>query len=250
MRHIKHIALALLLAFTSQAVSAQIHESKSYIRKTTITKEKTVDTNPWKKCQWFGRAGVLIPVGVSEHDELLSPMAGFDLDFGFKLRMGRHGWYWGMDLAMFTGGLKGKEYYRKKFSWKNDLELSKGKSSSKIGGRLGFTTFGWRTRFTDFILDINVGLALGFTSEVDFSGYQALDLNYADRGVEDSRARLEIPVGIGLAYKHFTLDLSLLYTPIYEYSYKLNYYDRYDNLRNGYEDLRYNNFRISIGYLF
>lgn len=245
MRHIKHIAIALLLAFTSQAVSAQIHESKSYIRKTTITKETTVDTNPWKKCQWFGRAGVLIPVAVSEHNDIISPMAGFDLDFGFKLRMGRHGWYWGMDLAMFTGGAKGQKYYG--YSLAGTLEQRDGKTASKVGGRLGFTTFGWRAKFSDLILDINAGLAVSYTSEAKFD----LDSYKALREFDDARARLEIPIGIGFAYKRFTLDFALLYSPVVEYDYSYNYRDKNVNQYvSGYDELRYNNFRISIGYLF
>lgn len=246
MKQIKNIALALLLALTAQTVGAQIHESKSYIKKTTITKEEKVDTNPWKKCQWFGRAGVLIPVGASEHDELMSPMAGFDLDLGFKLRMGKHGWYWGMDLAMFTGGLKGKECDVLKYQYSNSRETRTidGESSAKIGGRLGLTTFGWRARFTDLILDVNAGLAIGFTSQTKFDNYEAL------QDFSDEPAKIEFPVGIGLAYKHFSLDFTFLYTPMFEYSYDFNYYDKFGNRHYGWTDLRYNKFRISIGYLF
>lgn len=251
MKQIKQIALALLLALTSQTVGAQIHESKSYIRKTTITKEKKSDDNYWKKCQWFARAGVLIPVGISDNDKLRSPMAGFDLDLGFKLRMGRHGWYWGMDLAMFSGGLKSKECYKYETKWSKysgsytERTAVDGKSITCIGGRLGLTTFGWRARFSDFILDINAGLALGYTSDVDFKDYEGFD------SYDCERVRLEIPIGIGLSYKHFTFDLSLLYTPIPEYDY--GYYTgnySHGSLEHKHVDLRYNNLRLSVGYLF
>lgn len=61
---------------------------------------------------------------------------------------------------------------------------------------------------------------------------------------------MELPIGIGLAYKHFSLDFTFFYTPVSEYDYEFNYFDRFGNHHSGRDDLRYNNLRISIGYLF
>ncbi|MDE6513799.1 MAG: hypothetical protein K2L05_06415 [Muribaculaceae bacterium] len=104
---------------------------------------------------------------------------------------------------------------------------------------------GIRKNVSDFILDINAGLALGYTSGVDFKDYEGFDSYRCER------VRFEIPVGIGLAYKHFTFDMSLLYTPLseFEYAYYTGNYS-HGMLEHKYMELHYNNLRLSIGYLF
>lgn len=241
MKYIKQIAFILLLTLTSQAVFAQIHESKSFIRKTTIT-----DNNTWKKCQGFVRAGVLIPVNVSDECDITSPTAGFDLDLGFKLRMGSNGWYWGMDIAFFTTGIKHDEFTTAVSSANHyyfEPEYVDSKSASGIGGRLGVSTFGWRARFSDFILDINAGIAAAIKSPIDYN-----DAFYISR---ERMFRVEVPIGIGLAYKHISIDLSMIVVPIPFYSYGYTIYQPTNSKPEGrWGDLFYNNFRISLGYLF
>lgn len=244
MKNIIKLVLTLMLTFMSQSVFAQIHESKSYIIKTKIT-----DDNPWKKCQGFVRAGVLIPVNVSDNWNIVSPKTGFDLDLGFKLRIGRHGWYWGMDIALFTTGIRHKGYDSAKEYWdgysgyRYEREHVRSASATSIGGRLGVSTFGWRARFSDFILDINAGIAATVKSSADFD-----DAFWVD----NSMFGVEAPIGIGLAYKSFSLDFSLIVAPVPFYEYGYYNYDSSDERWKGrrHGDLSYNNFRISIGYLF
>lgn len=243
MNQIKHIAAALVLALIAPAMSAQIYQSKSYVKKTTITKEeKAPDTNPWKKCQWYGRMGVLIPVSVDKsHDAHVNPSAGFDLDFGFKLRMGRHGWYWGMDLAMITGGfsVKSATYYDTRT---HNTVTRKGGSTSTIGGRLGLTSFGWRAKFSDFTTDINAGIAISVCSEAKMHNKGYFDEVYMEP------AAIHFPIGIGVAYKKLTLDFTMFVTPplqriSFDYSSQSgsSYYSG---------SVRYSDFRIAVGYLF
>lgn len=246
MKHINRVALALLLAMTAITVSAQVHESKSYIRKTRITREKKVSTpTVWKKCQWYGRVGVLIPTSVSEEaSELLSPKPGFDLDFGFKLRMGRYGWYWGMDLALFTDGIKIHEDYSS-HNVMHEKNLT-GCSSTKIGGRLGLSTFGWRVKFSDFILDLNAGLTLSYASKFNLEDWDGMIESF-----DDYRFGFNIPVGLGLAYKKVTLDMTLFINPLENYEVGARYYKPFTgNYGHDWFDVSYNTFRISVGYLF
>lgn len=234
MKHIKHIAAALVLAFIAPTMSAQIYQSKSYIKKTTITKEeKKPDVNPWKKCQWYGRMGVLIPVSVDYGEapsSTIKPTAGFDLDFGFKLRMGRHGWYWGMDLAMYTAGVKVSDGTH--YDNRGHLTTRKGGTATAVGGRLGLTSFGWRARFSDFTTDINVGLAVQFNTEATIH-----NKGYFDK-VSMCPAAPAFPIGLGVAYKKITFDLTMFIIPPVA---RVDY---------GYYSMNYSDFRIAVGYLF
>lgn len=242
MKHIKHIAAALVLAFIAPTMSAQIYQSKSYIKKTTITKEeKKPDVNPWKKCQWYGRMGVLIPVSVeSTYDAPVNPSAGFDLDLGFKLRMGRHGWYWGMDLAMYTGGasVKSATYYDTRLS---HTTTRKGGSTTTVGGRLGLTSFGWRARFSDFTTDINAGISIYVCSEAKMHNKGHFD------EVSIEPAGIQFPFGIGVAYKKLTLDLTMFVTPPFE---RISFDMKTQSNYSDYGSVRHSDFRIAIGYLF
>ncbi len=240
MKHIKHIAAALVLSLVAPAMSAQIYQSKSYVKKTTITKEeKVADPNPWKKCQWYGRMGVLVPVSVDNEDLPINPTAGFDLDLGFKLRMGRHGWYWGMDLAMFTTGAKVKSatYYDTRVS---HTTTRKGGTTTSVGGRLGLTSFGWRARFSDFMTDINVGISIYACSEAVMHNKGHF------KKVSMEPAGIQFPIGIGVAYKKLTLDFTMFVTPPYE---RITF-DAGTSSSTTYGSVHYSDFRIAVGYLF
>lgn len=236
MKQIKHIAATLVLALVAPVLSAQIYQSKSYVKKTTITKkEKVPDPNPWKKCQWYGRVGVLAPVAVdADCDAPVKLTAGFDLDFGFKLRMGRHGWYWGMDLAMFTSGAKVPDGSYYKYS---ELVSRSGGSTTAVAGRLGLTSFGWRARFSDFIVDVNAGIAMYVSSEAKMRNKGSFD--YVRMGI----AGAYFPVGLGVAYKKLTLDFTMFVTPPFD---RIHFYA--PKITSGY--INYSDFRIAIGYLF
>lgn len=241
MKQIKHIAATLVLTLVAPVLSAQIYQSKSYVKKTTITKEEKVpDPNPWKKCQWYGRVGVLAPVAVdANYDAPVKPTAGFDLDFGFKLRMGRHGWYWGMDLAMFTAGAKVPDgpYYNRNGKY-SELVSRSGGSTTAVAGRLGLTSFGWRARFSDFIVDVNAGIAMYVSSEAKMRNKGSFD------EVSMGIAGTYFPVGLGVAYKKLTLDFTMFVTPPFE---RINF-EFANSGDHGYTN--YSDFRIAIGYLF
>lgn len=211
--------LVMFMAIAFPVIAgAQVYQSKSYVKKTTVTKEK--DPNPWKKCQWYGKIGARLPM--VSGDENFSGRTGVDIEFGFKRRMGRHGWYWGMDLAFYTGGLKVRDARQKDF----DFPISK----SYVGGRFGLINFGWRARFTDVILDLHAGLAVEANSSPSI---ESESRSFASA----TAANFIVPCGVQVSYKKFLLDLTYMPSP----TPKIDLY---------HDEIYYNNFLISVGYLF
>lgn len=232
MNRIKSLILAIGVALCVMPAAAQVYQSKSYIKKTTVT--KTVSDCKWKKWQWYGRLGVSIPT--SSFDFNVSAKAGFDLDFGFQRRMGCHGWYWGMDLAFFTGGAKigdgvamdrPQPYNRK------------GKSLSVYGGRFSPITFGWRARFAnDFTFDIHAGLAIaaGASEKVEKAG------SFQEFSIDPTQPL--IPFGFGFWYKKITLDFTYHAGLINTFSGSV------DNNHYGWMENSCSNLLIRVGYAF
>lgn len=222
MKQSKYILSLLLALAFSFIADAQVYQSKSYVKKTTVTKEET--PNPWKKCQWYGKIGVSIPTSSDDYYDVAG-LVGADLDFGFKLRMGRHGWYWGMDLSLFTGGHK--------FTDIDDV-VEFPTSKTIFGAHLGLTNFGWRARFNDVILDLHAGLAV----EVNTSG-KIYD-EYDDECIlKSNTGNFCFPFGVGVSYKKILFDLT--YKP---------YVTPRLSIRDGYDEFTYDNLLISVGYLF
>lgn len=198
--------------------NAQVYQSKSYVKKTTVTKDQEI--NPWKKCQWYGKIGARLPIISSGTD--VDAHVGADLDFGFKLRMGRHGWYWGMDLGLYTGGLKLRDCDPEDF----DFPISK----TFFGARLGLTNLGWRAKFNDVILDLHAGLAAELNTD---PAIESDDHWFANECI----GNIIIPWGVQVSYKKFLIDLTMM-------SSTLPKIDTY------YDSINYNNFLVSVGYLF
>lgn len=216
---LKKYLLIIIMAIAFPVIAnAQVYQSKSYVKKTTVTKDEVI--NPWKKCQWYGKIGARLPIFTYDSD--MAAHVGADIDFGFKLRMGRHGWYWGMDLALYTGGLKLRDCDQEDF----DFPISK----TFVGGRLGLTNFGWRARFNDVILDLHAGLALEVNSAPNIeSEYHWF--------AQEEAANVIIPWGVQVSYKKFLLDLTYMSAMMSKIDYQ-------------YGSINYNNFLISVGYLF
>lgn len=195
MKNFKLIALSLIFALAVPfAANAQVYQSKSYVKKTTVTKK--VDNCKWKKFQGYIDAGIRIPTSSAYDDNglKLNYTAGFELDLGFQLRMGCKGWYWGMSGSFFTSGLSTPDgnWYRDDYAAPLPIER-KGGSSTIYGGQLNFTTFGWRTMLTEKVmLDINVGLAVDANSEGYLDDKGGIEQAYAGIG------GFCVPIGIGV----------------------------------------------------
>lgn len=189
-------AIKILLAFAAiliaiPAADAQVVKSKSYVKKTTIT--KTEDTNPWKKNVWYARAGISIPLGSGGYHNTITFPPGFDLDLGFQHRMGSKGWYWGMDIAFCTRSITIKDYAGEE-----------GESAARAAFRVGLSNFGWRWRKGDFYTDVHIGLALECTP----IGYDA-DNTSLYQSVWMVPIRPMIPIGFGVRWKMLSADLSI-----------------------------------------
>lgn len=225
------LALVALVAVAgAQTASAQVYESRSYVKKTTLTKEvKAPDTCPFKKCQWYVRAGVGLPategiVGFTEN-------ANFDLDFGFQRRMGCKGWYWGMDFAFVT----------RSFSMETHDGVD---TQNRVGGRWNIINFGWRKLWGDWMLDVHAGLAL-----TAYGSSYWDDPEYYD-DVTTIGAEFSIPIGIGARWKKLILDFTVFPTPTWSgHAYKSNYYD-YGTFEDNMDYATSTNMVLSIGYAF
>lgn len=228
-------AIKILLAFAAILIAipsadAQVVKSKSYVKKTTIT--KTEDANPWKKNVWYARAGICIPLGSGGFDNDITFPPGFDIDLGFQHRMGSKGWYWGMDVAFCTRSIKIDDYKKYK-----DY---KGDSASRATFRVGVSIFGWRWRKGDFYTDAHIGLALEVTPAYCLGGVSVYD------DVELVPIRPMIPIGFGVRWKMLSADLSIRPSVMPEAYFRIN-----DGFEDAYDDDIYcPNLLLSVGVAF
>lgn len=234
MKHIKVWLIVLLCGCIAPMASAQIYQSKSYVKKTKIEKEY----NPWKKFQGYAKVSARIPTHSScDYKFGVSGMPGFEVGLGFKLRMGRHGWYWGMDGNFLTKGVKF-----------NAEEKFIGDSKVLFGGRLEFTRFGWRAKIGNIITDLHFGFAVEANTErpLTTNEYEnGINVNY---DCSQEIAQFVVPIGFGASYKKVFLDLSYLISTkqgVWSSWWK-EYYNRhvYD------KDIILQNLLITVGYHF
>lgn len=253
MKNIKIWVLSLLFAAAVPfTVDAQVYQSKSYSKKTTITKKE--DTCRWKKFQAYVDAGVRIPTTTLYDYEgiKLNYRSGFELDLGFQLRMGCKGWYWGMSGSFFTSGLstpRGYSYDYGYWEWGDYIPGNRyereGGSSTIYGGQLNFTTFGWRTMLSkDVMLDINLGLAIEGNSEGNLDN--AGNIDYARAGI----ARFCLPIGVGVQIKKFRINAKYQIAGGDELTG--NAWTEYGDNVQLYEEgsQMWNSFRLTVGYAF
>lgn len=194
MKHAK-IILAALMILLALPAGAQVHKSKSFVKKTQV-KEEII----WPKWVWYVRAGIALPTWFDVSADDISTPPGFDLDFGFQRAMGKKGWYWGLDAAFITQSLT-----------VDQIKLSgvtyKGQSFTGVGGRIG-ANVGWRLRASDiFWMDFHTGFAVEAHQGVHMTdGEYHRDLNMYSY-VELSDINAYIPIGIGFKVKMFTFDI-------------------------------------------
>lgn len=192
MKKIKSIlAIIALVAAMAAPASAQVYQSKSYVKKTTVT--KTIKDCKWKKIQGYIDVGARIPtVSYNEDGVKVNNQAGFEANIGFQRRIGCQGWYWGMNASFFTSGLSTP-----------DTESRDGGSVSSVGGQLIPINFGWRTMLSPSVmLDLNIGYGFGAVSDPDLE--DAGDVDTA--GLEEALF-VCIPVGIGLQINKFRVNV-------------------------------------------
>lgn len=210
MKHAKIILAALTLLLALPA-GAQVHKSKSFVKKTQV-KEEIV----WPKWVWYIRAGIDIPTWSDVHADDISTPPGFDLDFGFQRAMGKKGWYWGLDVAFLTESVKVQ-------STKILNVTYRGQDLTGIGGRLG-ANVGWRLRTSDtFWFDFHTGLAVEAHQGTHMTdGTSGRDLNKYSY-VDLSDMNVYIPLGVGFKAKKFSFDVQFRPNLVKTLTYKERY---------------------------
>lgn len=250
MKNVKTWALSLLIAMAAPfCANAQIHQSKSYSKHTTITKIKKEDTCKWKKCQWYIDAGLRIPTNaaIDEDPIKVNYKTGFELALGFQRRIGCKGWYWGMNIAFVTSGVSAKNPGLLDPVWGDESKSS----SSHYGFQTIPVTFGWRKWLTnDWMLDLNLGLgAEAYPSNDGVYKYGYIrDMDFPTGG-------LCVPIGVGARYKKLRINLKYQITACFEKPWGEIQFDRnshsynYDYIDDLGSDKR-NCLRLTVGYAF